>query len=606
MTTAMSEQTEILSDRLTRQLSPSLTTPAGLQANATLNARRLLVLTLNLVTWAALLTWFASIVATGGWTWLDLALWGCFALGTPWPVMGFWNALIGLWQRSVGNRRLVDVAPFLAAAERPEKLTVRTAVLLTLRNEDPARALLRLKVMKSSLDATGEGEAFNYFILSDSDNPAIVAAEEALVSDWRTSTTGPERITYRHRPENIGYKCGNIHDFCARWGSDFELMLPLDADSLMTGGAIRRLVRIMQAHPQIGILQSLVVGMPSSSPFARIFQFGMRHGMRAYTMGQAWWVGDCGPYWGHNALVRVKPFAQQCTIPMLPGTPPLGGHVLSHDQVEAALMRRAGFEVRVMPLEDQSYEENPPDALAFIARDIRWCQGNMQYLKLLGTPGLEPVSRFQLLWAVLMFIGIPAWTFMIAALPVAAYDASRQNDFPVQSAQWLYAVFLTMYLSPKIAGLIDAALTPGEVRRFGGPLRFAVSSIVELVFSFLQGAVTTIRTTLFMIGLLFGKSIVWNGQRRDTRGVTWADAFSALWPQLVFGILVCGSLAVIQPTVLLWSLPLTAGYLLAIPFAVLTSNATLGQFMQRHGLAAIPEDYMPPPELAALSAAGTV
>ena len=158
-------------------------------------------------------------------------------------------------------------------------------------------------------------------------------------------------------------------------------MLPLDADSLMSGEAILRLVRIMQAHPKLGILQSLVVGAPSASAFARIFQFGMRHGMRAYTMGSAWWIGDCGPFWGHNALVRIAPFAEHCHLPILPGQPPLGGHVLSHDQVEATLMRRAGYEVRVLPDESGSWEENPPTMFEFSTRDLRWCQGNMQYLQ---------------------------------------------------------------------------------------------------------------------------------------------------------------------------------------------------------------------------------
>ena len=584
-------------------LTTPLTTPAGLQANATLNARRLIVLTLNIVTWALLLSWFASILANSGLTWLDRLLFVLFIFGTPWTVLGFWNGGIGLWQlhgwKSWGGQNwATNVAPFLAAGDGAAPISVATAILMTLRNEDPARALQRLKIVKASLDATGHGPAFSYFVLSDTDVPGVATAEEALVEAWRRDNfAGQDRIVYRRRAENIGFKAGNVRDFCLQWGGGFELMLPLDADSLMTGHAILRLVRIMQAHPKIGILQSLVVGMPSSSAFARIFQFGMRHGMRAYTMGQAWWVGDCGPYWGHNAAVRIKPFVEHCDLPLLPGPPPLGGHVLSHDQVEATLMRRAGYEVRVMPVEGGSYEDNPPDALAFIVRDVRWCQGNMQYLKLLRLPGLQPVSRFQLLWAILMFIGIPAWTFMIAVLPLAASEAMTQPDFPVASAKSLYVVFLIMFLSPKIAGLIDAMLTPGEVDRFGGRLRFVLSAILEIVFAFLLGAVSTIRTSLFMIGLLFGKSIIWSGQHRDTDGVTWNAALAALWPQLLFGLLVCGALYVFSPLVLLWSLPLTAGYLLAIPFTVLTAAPAVGKFMKAKGLAGIPEDFDPPSEI---------
>ena len=578
----------------------SHTTPAGLQANAALARRRALVLTLNVATWFGLMRWAASILTVGGWTWTDYILLAGFAAGTPWAVMGFWNAFLGLWLQHGPAARISDVAPYLAAGDQQSPLTVKTAVFMTLRNEDPVRAVHRLKTVKASLDATGEGTQFSYFVLSDTDQPEIADAEAQAVARWQSVDADRERILYRRRASNAGFKAGNVREFCERWGSDYELMLPLDADSLMTGPAIQKLVRIMQAHPRIGILQSLVVGMPSSSPFARIFQFGMRHGMRAYTMGQAWWTADCGPFWGHNALVRIAPFVSGCALPVLPGSPPLGGTVLSHDQVEATLMRRAGFEVRVMPVEGGSYEDNPPDALAFIERDVRWCQGNMQYLKLLGLPGLKPVSRFQLVWAILMFIGIPAWTVMIALLPVAAYEARSLADFPAASAAALYVAFFVMYLSPKFAGLIDAALTPGEVARFGGGWRFASSALLEIIFSFLQGAVTTIRTSLFMIGLLFGKSIVWSGQQRDARGVSWAAACAALWPQLVFGLAVCGALSWISPAALVWSLPLTAGYLLAIPFTVVTASPALGRVMRRHGIAGIPEDFAPPPEIVAV------
>ena len=578
----------------------SLTTPAGLQATATLLRRRALVLTLNVATWAGMLGWGAEILSAGGWSIVDCVLFVCFAVGLPWPVLGFWNAVIGLTMLHGRRDGLQQVAPFLDAGNIPAALTVSTAVLMTLRNEDPGRAVLRLQTVKASLDSIGEGARFSYFVLSDTDCADVATAEEEAIAAWRAGDSDRERIIYRRRSDNTGFKAGNVRDFCRRWGQDFELMLPLDADSLMTGTEIMRLVRIMQAYPKLGILQSLVVGTPSSSAFARLFQFGMRHGMRAYTMGQAWWVGDCGPYWGHNAVVLIEPFSKHCELPILTGAPPLGGHVLSHDQVEATLMRRAGYEVRVMPVEGGSYEDNPPDALAFIHRDVRWCQGNMQYLKLLGTPGLKPISRFQLVWAILMFIGIPAWTLMIALAPFAAAEAQNIPDYPTASAKALYVTFLLMYLSPKLAGLIDTVLTRNEVARFGGPMRFASSAALEVVFSFLQGAVTTIHTSLFMLGLAFGKSIVWNGQQRDAKGVSWSAAGQALWPQLVFGIAVCGALVAISPAMLLWSLPLTAGYLLAIPFTVLTANQALGRAMRRVKIAAIPEDFAPPPEIVAI------
>jgi membrane glycosyltransferase len=580
----------------------TLTTPTGLQSIADLAFRRRLVIVLNVTTYVALLWAATRVLGHGGWSVVDVVMFICFAVGTPWTVLGFWNALIGLWLLHAHKDPIGEVAPYAAAGDQPTPIRTKTAIFMTVRNEDPARAILRLKTVKASVDATGEGQAFSYFILSDTNDPAVAAIEERAFADWKASDPDAPRLVYRRRTDNKGYKAGNVRDFCERWGRDFELMIPLDADSVMSGDAIVKGVRMMQAHPRIGILQSLVVGMPSSSAFARIFQFGMRHGMRSYTMGQAWWVGDCGPFWGHNAIVRIKPFFEQCELPVLPGGPPLGGHVLSHDQVEATFMRRAGYEVRVLPIENGSWEENPPTMLDFAKRDVRWCQGNMQYVKLLDTPGLYPMSRFQLVWAILMFLGIPAWTLMIALLPVAAWQAQGFANYPVTLAIALYVTFYTMYLMPKIAGLLDAVLTKGGVARYGGPVRFAVSAVLEMLFSFLQGAVSTIRTTIFMVGLMFGKSVTWGGQSRDAYGISWSTAIMNLWPQTLFGIVVCGALYVIAPTVLWWSLPLTAGYLLAVPFAVVTASPALGRWFQRVGLAGIPEDFDPPTEVTAVLA----
>ncbi len=585
-----------------RMGASSQTVPTGLQTTAELSRRRWLVIGLNVGTWLLMMWAAAAILGAGGWSMLDYVLMLCFALGTPWTVLGFWNAAIGLWLLHFHKDPMQEVAPFAAAGDLPTPVATKTAIFMTVRNEDPARALARMKTIKGSVDATGQGAAFSYFILSDTNVADVADAEAAGVATWKAEDKDGDRIVYRRRTDNSGFKAGNVRDFCDRWGRDFELMIPLDADSVMSGETIVKLVRMMQAHPRLGLVQSLVVGMPSSSAFARIFQFGMRHGMRSYTMGQAWWVGDCGPFWGHNAVVRIKPFMEECELPLLPGKPPLGGHVLSHDQVEATLMRRAGYEVRVLPFEGGSWEENPPTMLDFAKRDVRWCQGNMQYVKLLDLPGLKPMSRFQLVWAVLMFLGLPAWTFMIASLPITAWDASGIANYPVGLAIGLYVAFFAMYLSPKIAGLIDAVMTKGGVATFGGPVRFAISAAIEIVFSFLQGAISSFRTTVFMIGLAFGKSVVWGGQSRDAYGISWATAAENLWPQTLFGVALCSLLYWVSPTAFWWSLPLTAGYLLAIPFAVITASPALGRWMQRMGLAGIPEDFDTPSEVKAVLA----
>jgi membrane glycosyltransferase len=575
--------------------------PAGLQTQTALGGRRFLVLALNLVTLAALLAGLAGVLGAGGWSVADGVILVAFLFAAPWTVLGFWNAAIGLWLLHGRADGLDEVAPFAAAAERAGPLTLRIAVLMTLRNEDPARAFRRLRAVKDSLDATGEGVWFDYFVLSDTNDPAVAAAEEELAAAWAREIGEPARLTYRRRSDNAGFKAGNLRDFCERWGERYALMLPLDADSVMAGDTILAMARMMQAHPGLGILQSLVVGMPSRSAFARVFQFGMRHGMRSYTMGAAWWSGDCGPFWGHNALVRIAPFREHCHLPVLPGGPPLGGAVLSHDQVEAVLMRRAGYEVRVLPVEGGSFEENPPTMLDFAKRELRWCLGNLQYLKLIDLPGLRPMSRFQLVWAILMFLSLPAWTLMIALLPLKAFEDRAIADYPAGLAVGLYLLFLAMQLAPKLAGYADILLTHGGVRRYGGGARFLASVVIETVFSFLQGAVSSLRTTLFMIGLVFGRArIGWNGQARDAHALSFASAFAGLWPHLLFGAYLCVALSMTAPAVLLWSLPLTAGYVLAIPFAMLTASPGCGAWLARRGLCGIPEDFELPPVLAAI------
>jgi membrane glycosyltransferase len=366
-------------------------------------------------------------------------------------------------------------------------------------------------------------------------------------------------------------------------------------------------VRIAQHWPRLGILQSLVVGAPAQSAFARIFQFGMRHGMRPYTAGAMWWIADCGPFWGHNALVRIAPFRDHCELPVLPGGPPLGGAILSHDQVEAALMRRAGFEVRVLAQETGSYEDNPPTLIDFTRRDLRWCHGNLQYQKLIDTPDLAPTSRFHLIWAIAMFAGLPAWTAIIALAALKPLDGEPAAAFPAASALLFYGLFLLMYLAPKLAGFIDIGLSRGGLQRYGGALRFYGGAAIEILFSFVLAAATTFRTSLYMIGLLFGRSTTWSAQARDARALSWRSALEGLWPQLVFGVVVNGLFLHWSPWLLIAAAPLTWGYVLAIPFAVLTASPALGRLLAEKRICAAPEELDPPPELAALQAeAGAV
>ncbi|TCT07520.1 glucans biosynthesis glucosyltransferase MdoH [Aquabacter spiritensis] len=560
--------------------------------------RRRLVLGLVLATVASVALCAGLIAAAGGWTLPGILLMLCVVAVTPWNAIGFWNAAIGLALLHLFPRALQRAVPVLAAPETDGPILLRTAILMTLRNEDPARALSRLRAVKAALDATPAADRFDYFVLSDTSCPDVAAQEEAAIARWQAQD-GARRIHYRRRADNIGFKAGNVRDFCKRWGAGYDVMLPLDADSLMGPAMILRMVRILQNAPQIGILQSLVVGLPSASAFARIFQFGMRAGMRCYTVGATWWAGDCGPFWGHNALIRIAPFAAHCDLPVLPGRPPLGGPILSHDQVEAVLMRRAGYEVWALPVEGESFEENPPTLPDFLARDARWCLGNLQYLKLIGRPGLHPMGRFQLAWAVLMFATVPGVPLALLLLPFAAPAMPAAAALPAAA---LYLAILLLGLFPKIAGYLDVALTPGLMRRYGGGTRFAASAAIEIGFSFLLGAISALATCGVLLRLLTGRARgSWGGQARDAHRVSWRAAARGLAPTMAYGCAVAGLLLAFAPGLLIWVAPLLAGCWLAIPFAVLTADPRLGAVMARRRLCATPEEGDPPAILAALS-----
>lgn len=551
---------------------------------------------------AILVATMVKALSPGGFDWIDAAMLACFAITLPWSAIGFWNALAGFAVMRGARDPAAAVAPSLTRDEANAPITLRTAILACIRNEDPALIERNLEAIADGLIATGAAPQFHLYILSDTNRSDLAEAEEVLAARLTERLAGALPVTYRRRTENPGFKAGNIRDFLDRWGADHDLAVTLDADSVMSPQAILRLVRIMQAQPGIGILQNLIVGLPSDSAFARIFQFGMRLGMRSYTIGSAAWQADCGPYWGHNAVLRLAPFITHCRLPMLPGSPPLGGYILSHDQVEAAMMRRAGWQVRVVPEEDGSWEENPPTLLEFIRRDLRWCQGNMQYWSLLTLPGLRAVSRFQLVLAILMFLGSPAWLgFVALGLGRALLADIPQPVFDPELGRVLVITILTMTFAPKLSSVIDVLIVARKRQAFGGAVRFSTSVVIETVFSMLLAPIMAVAHTVFLAGLPFGRTIGWTQQQRSGHVVSFAAAFARLWPQTLVGILAAIGFTAVSTTVVLVSLPFVAGLILAIPFTMLTAHPAIGLTLARIGIGRIPEEVTPPPILDRLA-----
>jgi membrane glycosyltransferase len=448
------------------------------------------------------------------------------------------------------------------------------------------------------------------FVLSDTRSDATAAREQMLFAAWQATDSRALRLHYRRRARNDGFKAGNLRDFCDQWGAAYDFMIVLDADSVMTGAAMLRLMRLMQANPRLGILQSMVVGLPSQSAFARLFQFGMRHGMRAYTFGSAWWQGDCGPYWGHNAIIRMQPFIHHCRLPRLPGPPPLGGVVLSHDQVEAALMRRAGYEVRVLPIEDGSFEANPTTLPEYVRRDLRWCLGNMQYIKLLRRLDLHRLGRLQLWLAILMYLSAPAWMLSLAigaitllvgpSLPALMLAPGGGRALGLTQAQLGIILFITIIviaMAPKLLGQTHALLVARERRAFGGGRRLLAGIGAELVAGQLLIPIIAVAHSRFLLTLLLGGSTSWTAQVRGTHAVPWGEAIRRYHLQTALGLSYALMLLATAPALLAWAAPLIAGLCLAAPFAVVTASQVLGATLARWRLAATPEELAPPPEV---------
>src|SRR5215470_17417383 len=494
-------------------------------------------------------------LSPGGFGLVDLVLVAFFAVTLPWYVIGFWNATIGLLIMRFARDPIAAVTPVAGRITGNEPITASTAILLCIRNEPPERVARLLAPMLEGLAARGVGERFHVYVLSDTSDPAIAAAEDTCFSAFTETWRGRVALTYRRRTDNVGFKAGNIGDFCARWGKDHDFAVLLDADSVMTVDLVLKLVRIMQIDPRIGIVQSLVIGMPSASAFARIFQFGMRLGMRSYTIGSAWWQGDCGPYWGHNAIVRIAPFVEHCHLPVLAEGALVKGHVLSHDQLEAVLMRRAGYGVRVLAGEGSSFEQNPPTLVEFIRRDLRWCQGNMQYWQFLRLPGLHPLSRYHLAFAILMFLGSPAWMGLLLIGSVAVALAPTPSDFMRWDAGITgLLLVLTMWFAPNIATVIDV-LTRAKLRHlFGGELRFSASFMLTIIFLVLVAPIMWASHTLFLMRLLSGRTVDWGAQARHDHEVPWSLACRQFWPQTLIGLAPVLLLAVAAPSAIPYAL----------------------------------------------------
>ena len=470
-----------------------------------------------------------KVVDVGGVTALKWALLLLFLGNFSWIAIAFTSGVVGLFSLIFQRRP----QPAL-----PASLSVKTAVVMPIYNEAPGRICGSLQAMWEDVEATGLGEHFDWFFLSDTTDPDVWIAEERAFIAMRERLGDQARVYYRHRPKNTSRKAGNIADFVSRWGGHYPQMVVLDADSLMTGHAIVTLAASMEADPDAGIIQTLPLIINRNTLFARVQQFAARMYGPVIATGLSAWMGRDGNYWGHNAIIRTQAFAAHCGLPDLRGKPPFGGHILSHDFVEAALIRRAGYAVYMLPNLRGSYEESPPSLIDVSSRDRRWCQGNLQHIRILPTKGLHWASRQHFFTGIFGYLASPLWMGQLLVGILIVFQASYIRPeyftseftlfpawplFDAKRSLELFALTMSILLAPKFFGLLIAMFERETRRGAGGAIRLFFSALLEIIMSALLAPIMMLVQSGHVAHILFGFDTGWNPQRRDDGSIPLKD-----------------------------------------------------------------------------------
>jgi membrane glycosyltransferase len=533
---------------------------------------------------------------------LDALILAVFAPLFAWTAFSFASAAAGLWATARGYDSLgIDPRGPLPA------LAGRTAILAPVYNESPRPLCARLEAIWRSIEATGAGAHFDLFVLSDTTRADIQTGEIEEVRTLRRRLGSRARLFYRHRPLNVDRKAGNLADWVRRFGGAYDHMVVLDADSLMEGETLVRLSAAMERRPALGLIQTTPVVINRHSLFGRAEQFASRLYGPLLARGLDWWSGGHGNYWGHNAIVRVAAFAACAGLPHLPGRRPFGGHILSHDFVEAALIARAGWEVRMAPTLGGSYEESPPSLADMITRDRRWCQGNLQHLRVLTGSGLHWISRWHLFRGVAAYLTAPLWLALLvmgALLPLrpdwgvsspeAANALAAGATPPLISVAGVYAISMAFLVAPKLMAFGAMLASPRERRAFGRVDRAFWGLGLEILLSALMAPVLMLNQIWALISILAGRDAGWQAQAREEGMMSLEAAADQHLGDTSVGAILGVAAWGASPSTFLWMLPVIVGMLGCIPMATLTASRAIGEAARRAGLLVIPEEAAPP------------
>ena len=543
----------------------------------------------------------AETLSAGAVTPLTLLVLTLFSLNFAWIAFAFVNALAG----TVIIARRSARGP--TAARAP--IVGRTAMLMPIYNERPERTFAAIEAMARGVARLGESRAFDWFILSDTTDSGVALAEESAFMGLRQRLAPATRVSSRRRRRNTHRKAGNIADFCQRWGGAYDYLLVLDADSLIEAETILELARRMEADPDAGIIQTVPRLINGRTGLARLQQFANRVYGPVLASGLAWWCQAEGNYWGHNAILRRRAFTEAAGLPVLSGPPPFGGHILSHDFVEAALIRRAGFTVRIADDLGGSYEEGPASIIDLATRDRRWCQGNLQHARLVGARGLHWVSRFHLINGIASYITSLLWFLLIlAGLALSLqvqfirpeYFKDAGQGYPVfpavdpDRALGVLALTGVVLFAPKLMGCAALMVDAAARRASGGARRLIASVLFEVLVSALIAPVTMLIQSRMIVLILLGRDAGWKPQRRDNGGVAIGDLLHFHGWHMVAGLVMGGLAYAVSPAALAWLLPAVGGMMAALPVSALTSSTGVGNEIRRSGLLQTPQEAVRP------------
>jgi membrane glycosyltransferase len=519
---------------------------------------------------------------------------GLFALLFAWVAAGCVTAVMGFLVLLRGDRHALSAR---TAGAGPIPAHVRTALVMPICHEDVATVFGGLRATCESLKKAGAWDAFDVFVLSDSSDPALRAQEREAFARLRETLGADARLYYRCRVRRTRRKAGNVADFCRRWGKGYDYMVVLDADSVMSGDCLHTLVKLMEQHPTAGILQTAPQAVGHATLHARAQQFASRVTGRLFTAGMQYWQLGEAHYWGHNAIIRVKPFMQHCALAPLPGTGALAGDILSHDFVEAALMRRAGFHVWLVPDLVGSYEQQPPNLLAELQRDRRWCQGNLQNARLIAEPGLHAVHRGMLATGAMAYASAPLWLAYVALGALLWWTGDNVLFGPdgrlALGGAALWFGTLAMLVAPRLLGVF-AVLWRGEAAQYGGGVSVLWSAMLESALSVLLAPLRMVAHTLFVVGALTGWKLDWKSPPREANDVRWSEAAQRFGGVSLAMAALAAGFALVAPSALVWLAPIGVPLLLAVPFTVWTASSRLGRRVRDARLLLVPEEARSP------------